>query len=134
MIYVETISGSCCSDCSIATEKCGLCLGCYSCNCFKCCDCLETNETFEGKRKLCVIYKIKGVCSWIFDLLAAKGMTFIVLSLYIFEFINLGFKPGLSKYLNSASEKDISTTNIISFSSIIVLYFLNDQFYEYSLI
>jgi len=128
MIYVETISGSCCSDCSIATEKCGLCLGCYSCNCFKCCDCcdcLETNETFEGKRKLCVIYKIKGVCSWIFDLLAAKGMTFIVLSLYIFEFINLGFKPGLSKYLNSASEKDISTTNIISFSSIIVLYFLN---------
>ena len=128
MIYIETISGSCCSDCCIATEKCGLCLGCYASNCFKCCDCcdcFDTNEAYEGKRKLCVIYKIKGICSWIFDLLAAKEMFFIVSTLYIFEFINLGFKPELSKYLNSASERDISKTNIISFISIIILYFLN---------
>ena len=110
LIYVESNYGKRCADCCVAMEKCGLCLGfnyfncfacckhcticcncCQFCDCCKLCDCLSSDEAKEGKRRLCIIYKLKGLCSWIFDLLAAKDMNKTVVILYVFELINLGF-------------------------------------------
>ena len=135
LIYIESNNGRNCVDCCIATEKCGLCLGFNYCNCcacctqvcmcFNCCKSLKADEATEGKTRLCIIYKIKGLCSWIFDLLAAKDMNKTVVILYVFELINLGFKPKLETFLNEATETDITVMNIISFSSIIILYLLN---------
>jgi len=50
----------------------------------------------------------------------------IVIIIYSFELINLGFKPELNKYLESQyDQKLILTINIIFFASILFLYILN---------
>ena len=125
LIYKEKTEGTCCVDCLAANHKCGMCLGFHLCNCCCCCD-SQYNEATEGAKKICVIYKIKGCYSWIFDLLAGIDMFRLVIAIYIFELINLGFNPEFSRYINNnISDKEILIINIISFSSIILLYCIN---------
>ena len=132
LIYKEKTSGDCCNnfclDCSAANYKCGMCLGLHLCNCCCCCLCCPSdyNEAEEGAQQICVIYKLKGCHSWIFDLLAGLDMFKLVVAIYIFELINLGFNPELSRYINdNIGQKEILIINIISFSSIILLYLIN---------
>ena len=128
VIYIETTSGKCCADCNVALEKCGACLGCNLCNCCICCTCCCSglNEIENGTKKICIVYKLKGYCSWLCDLLAAYDISKLVFLMVLFELINLGFNPELSQYLSSnISEKEILISNIISFSSILIFYFLN---------
>ena len=50
----------------------------------------------------------------------------IVIIIYSFELINLGFKPELNNYLETKSdENEILIINIISFASLLFFYFLN---------
>jgi hypothetical protein len=128
VIYIEKTSGDCCADCKASIEKCGTCLGCNCCNCCICCTCCcsELDEIENGTKELCIVYKLKGYCSWLFDLLAAYDIPKLVVPMVLFELINLGFNPELSQYLSSnISEKEILISNIISFSSILIFYFLN---------
>ena len=125
IIYKEKASGDCCLDCSVMNYKCGMCLGMHLCNCCSCCCCLDYNEASEGTRQLCIIYKIKGICSWILDLLTALDMFKLVIAISIFGLINIGFNPVYSEYISNISEKKILILNIISFSSIILFYLAN---------
>ena len=125
IIYKEKASGDCCLDCSVMNYKCGMCLGMHLCNCCSCCCCLDYDEASEGTRQLCIIYKIKGICSWILDLLTALDMFKLVIAISIFGLINIGFNPVYSEYISNISEKKILILNIISFSSIILFYLAN---------
>lgn len=125
IIYSQSTSGSCCTNCSIATDSCGNCLGFHICNCFDCC-CSESNKLSDGSKSLYIIYKLKGIIPWFFDLLTTFSMFRNVLMIYLFEFMNIGFNPEFSEYLsNEKNESKITTINIISFSLIMLLYFSN---------
>ena len=130
LIYWETTNGCCvgCLDCQKATQKCFHCLGPHECECCCCCYqcCEDLDEAEYGQKQLCIIYKLKGICSWIFDLLTGIDMFKIVIIIYSFELINLGFKPELNEYLESQCDQNqILIINIIFFASILFLYILN---------
>ena len=129
IIYIES-EGCCinCADCGAGMEKCSYCFGLnfFQCCCCCYCCCSGLDEASNGQKKLCIIYKIRGICSSICDLLAGWGMIIIVLIMYLLELITIGFNPLLSDYLESGiNEKEIFISNVISFSSIIGLYFIN---------
>ena len=130
MIYKEDISEGFCHNCpincSISADNCGYCLGCHYFNCFKCCCCKEYNNASDDSKTLCIVYKLKGILPWFFSLIAGPFMFLIIIFMYLYEILNLGFKPILSEYLNDKTkEKEITIMNIIYFSSIIFLYLIN---------
>ena len=130
LIYWETTNGCCvhCIDCQKAIKKCSHCLGFHECECCCCCYycCEDYDEAEYGQKQLCIIYKLKGLCSWAFDILAGIDMFKIVIIIYSFELINLGFKPELANYLDTkCNENQILILNIISFVSLLFFYFLN---------
>ena len=130
LMYCETTNGCCvgCIDCQKATKKCSYCLGFHEFECCCCCYhcCKDYDEAEYGQKQLCIIYKLKGFCSWAFDILAGIDMFKIVIIIYSFELINLGFKPELNNYLETKSdENEILIINIISFASLLFFYFLN---------
>ena len=129
MIYQEKYDESCCenclTNCSISADNCGYCLGCHCCNCFGCC-CDESYKNSDESSTLCIIYKIKGIVPWFTGLIAPPLMSFLVILMYFYEILNLGFKPILSEYLDDKNnETQITIMNIIYFSSLIFLYMLN---------
>ena len=127
IIYIEETSNSL-IDWGVAINKCGNCLGLGCCNCCFCC-CTDIDEAREATKKICVIFKMKGILSSLFDLIAGPYMIIIVIMIYIIELINIGFSPELERYLSSnINEKEILAINIISLSSIVILYALNILF------
>ena len=127
IIYIEKTSNSL-IDWGVAINKCGNCLGLGCCNCCFCC-CTDIDEAREATKKICVIFKMKGILSSLFDLIAGPYMIIIVIMIYIIELINIGFSPELERYLSSnINEKEILAINIISLSSIVILYALNILF------
>lgn len=127
IIYIEETSNSL-IDWGVAINKCGNCLGLGCCNCCFCCY-TDIDEAREATKKICVIFKMKGILSSLFDLIAGPYMIIIVIMIYIIELINIGFSPELERYLSSnINEKEILAINIISLSSIVILYALNILF------
>ena len=128
-IYCQTEGKSCkkCIDCQKFLKKCSRCLGSHNYECCRCCYCCcsEYDEAEYGQKQLCIIYKLKGICSWFGDLIAGFDMLIIVLIIYTFELINIGFNPELSDYLDKIKDEEIRSINIISFVSRLLLYFLN---------
>ena len=129
-IYCQTEGGCCknCVDCQKLVKKCSRCFGFYKCECCRCCYCCCTDydEAEYGQKQLCIIYKLKGICSWIGDLLAGLDNFRFALIIYGFELINIGFNPALSKYLdNKKEEEEITKINVISLVSRLLFYFLN---------
>ena len=125
VIYIQKTPGVCCADCGIGLNKFGYCLGCDKYNCCCCC-CSDMDDVTHGTKELCIIYKLKGVCSWVCDLLCGYDMFKFACIIIMFDLINIGFNPEMSEYLNNnINEKEILIINIISFSSIIFFYFLN---------
>ena len=112
-------------DWGVAINKCGYCLSLGFCNCCFCC-CTDIDKAKEATKKICVIFKMKGILSSLFDLIAGPYMFITVVMSYIIELINIGFSPELERYLSSdINEKEILIIDIISLSSIVVLYTLN---------
>ena len=69
---------------------------------------------------------MKGILSSLFDLIAGPYMFITVVMIYMIELINIGFSPELERYLSiDINKKEILIIDIISLSSIIVLYTLN---------
>ena len=91
IIYIEETSNSL-IDWGVAINKCGNCLGLGCCNCCFCC-CTDIDEAREATKKICVIFKMKGILSSLFDLIAGPYMIIIVIMIYIIELINIGFSP-----------------------------------------
>ena len=137
-IYCQTEGGICknCVDCQKLVKKCSRCLGFYNCECCLCCYCCCTDydEAEDGQKQLCIIYKLKGICSWIGDLLTGLDIIIFVLIIYGFELINIGFNPALTEFLDrkekeeeieAIEKREILAINAISFASRLLFYFLN---------
>lgn len=86
------------------------------------------SEKFKNKKEqIYIVYKIKGICSWIFHLIC-KVMYIGLVSIIIFlEINNIGFKSLMSEFSDNyeANENKKFIIYIISYSSQIVYYILN---------
>ena len=128
LIYMESNKPEkkiCCHDCKVSMKKCSYCCGCYQRDCFKCCCKIDNDasETHMNKEKVCIIYKVSGLCSWFFALITRPEIFLFVILIYCLEIINVGFRLDLDDYLEK--KEDDTIINYISLASQFILYFIN---------
>ena len=128
VIYIQSNKldkSICCHDCRVSMKKCSYCCGCYFCDCCKVC-CRINNDVSEAnlnKERICITYKIAGLCTWFFNIITDPDMIPFIVLIYFLEITNFGFRLELDKYLEQ--NEDDTILNYISLSSEIVLYFFN---------
>ena len=123
-----------CGGCRKGFRKCYYNCFCYACPCFKCCECLtcccccgeedDLSEVEYREKKICVIYKTTGKCAWFCDLFTDKILLYIAFIMFILEFINFGFKPNLSEYLEELDNSKLYKYNLFSLLGILLFYFI----------
>ena len=131
----ENCCCSLCSDCSESLEKlnygccCQLCSCTYICKSLICCKCSCDNNIREkiatndvNKEKICVVYKINGICSWLTSLLTNPRILIFVPMLYIINSLNIAFPSVIAE--DSDNIKTI-TLNIITLSSRFIFFIIN---------
>ena len=124
-------------------RKCYFCCGCYKfyccrcCECTTCCSCIPISECCKIKddlseinnegEKICVIYKIKGCCSYICDYFTDFAFMFLAISLIYVKLLNFGFNITLNKYINKKEKDELEygKLNLTSLGGIILYYLLN---------
>lgn len=128
---------SCKSDCIECIKKlnygccCQLCSCSFICKSIFCCNCscdnnerklIKTSDT--ETTKICIIYRINGICSWAINLLIDPRTIIFVPFLYLFYALNIGF----SSTTSDDFDKDItkkSILNVIILISRFILYGIN---------
>ena len=123
-----------CGGCRKGFRKCYYNCFCYACPCFKCCECLtcccccgeedDLSEVEYREKKICVIYKTTGKCAWFCDLFTDKILLYIAFIMFILEFINFGFKPNLSEYLEELDNSELYKYNLFGLLGILLIYFI----------
>lgn len=142
IIYQEKYisNENCCSslfsDCLESFEKlnygccCQLCSCTYICKSLICCKCscdnnirkrIATNDV--NKEKICVIYKINGICSWLTHLLTNPRILIFVPILYIMKALNIQFSSKITE--DSENNFKTITLNIITLSSRFIFFTIN---------
>ena len=144
LIYIEKKPQEkkiCCEGCRVGMRKFSYAFfGCKCCECEVCCKCLPLSQCCKTKEDLsefnnrneniCIFYKINGICSWFCGFLFNNyGIIFyFILNLYLFELLNIGFKPSLSEYIKNYEGENrnnfIVYIHIIYLSGILFFYFL----------
>jgi len=143
IIYQETSNSdrgccaSCLIDCSECFKKlnygccCQICSCSYICKSIFCCKCScehnrreEIDTRDKEKTKICIIYKINGICSWIINLLTNPRTLIFVPFLYLFYALNIGFDSSTSEDFNNDITKK-SILNVAILSSRLLLYSIN---------
>ena len=137
----------CCKGCRIGMRKCYFCCNifhclpcCKYCECTVCCPCIPISECCKKKvdlseksnedEKICLIYKIKGFCSYICDYLSDCTYMLFVFSLIYVKLLNFGFNITLNKYMNSKDEIENGYLNL-TFLGGLILYYLSNIFIGY---
>ena len=137
----------CCKGCRIGMRKCYFCctiFHCFSCcrycECTVCCPCIPISECCKKKvdlsekenedEKICLIYKLKGFCSYICDYLTDFAYMFMVISLIYVKLLSFGFNITLNKYMNSNDEDENAYLNL-AFLGGIILYYVSNIFLGY---
>jgi len=113
---------------------------CRYCECRVCCPCIPISECCKKKvdlsekdnedEKICLIYKVKGFCSYICDYLTDFEFMFMVISLIYVKLLNFGFNVTLDKYMYSNDENENAYLNL-AFLGGIILYYVSNIFLGY---
>jgi hypothetical protein len=133
----------CCADLKIGLNKINYGWCCYCTSIAKCCryifcceDCknIKKSEVIDDisdmnykKQDTIIIFKVKGLFSWLFGIMTEIEIIYPTVFLYILELLNLGFKSELDLYLETINDKFniISIINIVSLCSVLLFFFLS---------
>ena len=133
----ESFLSSCTNNCIECFKKlnygccCQLCSCSFICKAIFCCNCsCEDNERImintkdKETTKICIIYRINGICSWVINLLTDPRIIIFVPFLYLFYALNIGFSSTTSEDFNKDLTKK-SILNVIILVSRFILYCIN---------
>ena len=129
-ILVESIKSDntiCCQDCRAGCKKCSYSCSVYMCDCFKVCCKINNNisESNLNKERICIIYKISGLCSWFYGIINNPSAFLFILFVIFLELSNIGFRKDLEEYLEDKEEKYYRIINYIYLGSCLFIYFIN---------